>query len=63
MSSSRHSVDYSQYNRKPLRSRILPYLVIAPALLITIGIMYPFLIAIHDSFTFAEKKPALVPFL
>ena len=43
--------DLSVYARKPLRERILPYLIIAPAFLITIGIMYPFLTAIWYSFT------------
>jgi ABC-type sugar transport systems, permease components len=44
-------IDYSKYNRKPFLQRMLPYLIIAPALLVTIGIMYPFLTAVHDSFT------------
>ena len=45
------SQDLSIYGRRPLLDRILPYLIIAPALLITIGIMYPFLTAIYYSFT------------
>ena len=43
--------DLSIYSRKPLLERILPYLIIAPALLITIGILYPFFTAIWYSFT------------
>ena len=43
--------DLSVYTRKPLMERMLPYLIIAPALLITIGIMYPFFTAIWYSFT------------
>jgi multiple sugar transport system permease protein len=43
--------DLSVYSRKPLIERMLPYLIIAPALLITIGIMYPFFTAIWYSFT------------
>jgi multiple sugar transport system permease protein len=43
--------DLSVYSRKPLLERILPYLIIAPALLITIGILYPFVTAIWYSFT------------
>lgn len=43
--------DLSVYSKKPLMERMLPYLIIAPALLITIGIMYPFVTAIWYSFT------------
>lgn len=43
--------ELARYCRKPLRERILPYLIIAPALLITIGILYPFLTAVWYSLT------------
>lgn len=43
--------DLGVYSRKPFRERILPYLIIAPALLITIGILYPFLTAVWYSLT------------
>ncbi len=43
--------DLSVYSRKPLLDRMLPYLIIAPALLITIGILYPFLTAVWYSLT------------
>lgn len=43
--------DMSVYTRKPLLDRVLPYLIIAPAMLMTIGILYPFLTAIWYSFT------------
>ena len=39
------------YSRKPFLDRALPYLIIAPALLITIGILYPFVSAIYYSLT------------
>ncbi|MDR3211268.1 MAG: sugar ABC transporter permease [Planctomycetota bacterium] len=45
------SVDYSAYLKKPFLTRVLPYLIIAPALLITIGILYPFVSAIYYSLT------------
>lgn len=38
-------------NRLPTATRIRPYLIIAPAFLITIGIMIPFVIAIYYSLT------------
>ena len=43
--------DFDAYNKKPLRERILPYLIIAPALLMTIGILYPFITAVWYSLT------------
>ena len=43
--------DLSVYARKPLLDRMLPYLIIAPALLVTIGILYPFLTAVYYSLT------------
>lgn len=45
------SVDMRIYSRKPFLDRALPYLIIAPALLITIGIMIPFISAIYYSLT------------
>ena len=38
-------------NTVPFKTRIRPYLIVAPALLITIGILIPFLMAIYFSFT------------
>jgi multiple sugar transport system permease protein len=35
----------------PLKHRILPYLIILPALLLTIGILYPFILAVYYSLT------------
>lgn len=45
------ATDVSVYNKIPLKVKIRPYLIIAPALLITIGILYPFFTAIFYSFT------------
>lgn len=39
------------YSRKPFLDRALPYMIIAPALIITIGILYPFVSAIYYSLT------------
>lgn len=39
------------YNIVPFKKRIRPYLIVAPALLITIGILIPFAMAIYYSFT------------
>lgn len=40
-----------RYTKIPFLTKARPYLIMAPALLITIGIMYPFLTAIFYSFT------------
>lgn len=40
-----------KYTKIPFWTKARPYLIMAPALLITIGIMYPFLTAIFYSFT------------
>lgn len=45
------NIDLKVYSRKPLLNRALPYLIIAPALLITIGILIPFFMSIYNSFT------------
>ncbi len=45
-------------NRLPLRTRVRPYLIIAPSLIITIGIMIPFVMAIWYSLTnYSFKLP------
>lgn len=52
-------------NVVPLKTRIRPYLIVAPALLITIGIMIPFAMAIYYSltgYTFRNPNPALIGF-
>ncbi|MDR0361562.1 MAG: sugar ABC transporter permease [Planctomycetota bacterium] len=41
----------SVYNRRPLWLRLRPYLIILPALALTIGILYPFITAIYYSLT------------
>ena len=38
-------------NTPPLKTRVRPYLIVAPALLITIGILIPFAMAIYFSLT------------
>lgn len=43
--------DNSLYNKKPWLTRARPYLIIAPSLLITIGILVPFVSAIFYSLT------------
>ncbi|MDR1613480.1 MAG: sugar ABC transporter permease [Planctomycetota bacterium] len=44
-------IDMAHYSRKPFWDRALPYLIIAPALLLTIGILVPFVTAIYYSLT------------
>lgn len=45
-------------NTVPLKTRIRPYLIVAPSLLITIGIMVPFVMAIYYSLTsYSFKLP------
>lgn len=41
----------ARYHKKPFMVRARPYLIILPALLLTIGILYPFLTAIYYSLT------------
>lgn len=45
-----------QYIKRPFWDRAKPYLIIAPALLLTVGIMYPFATAIYYSFTNLSLK-------
>ncbi len=45
------STPVSELNVVPFKTRVRPYLIIAPALLITIGIMIPFVMAIYYSLT------------
>ena len=45
-------------NRVPFKTRVRPYLIVAPSLIITIGIMVPFVMAIWYSMTnFSFKLP------
>ncbi len=39
------------YSKQPWQVRFRPYFIMAPAMIITIGIMYPFITAIYYSFT------------
>jgi len=41
----------TDYNTVPFKTRALPYAIVAPALIITIGIMIPFAMAIYFSLT------------
>ena len=41
----------NELNVLPFKTRVLPYLIVAPALIITIGIMVPFVMAIYYSLT------------
>ncbi len=41
----------SELNVLPFKTRALPYMIVAPALIITIGIMIPFIMAIYYSLT------------
>ena len=45
------SAAVSELNVLPFKTRALPYLIVAPALIITIGIMIPFVMAIYYSLT------------
>ncbi len=46
-----NSTAASELNVVPFKTRVLPYLIVAPALIITIGIMIPFIMAIYFSLT------------
>ena len=41
----------TDYNTVPFKTRALPYAIVAPALIITIGIMIPFAMTIYFSLT------------
>ena len=48
----------SELNKVPLATRVRPYLIVAPSLIITIGIMVPFVMAIWYSLTnYSFKLP------
>ena len=46
-----NSTATSELDVVPFKTRVLPYLIVAPALIITIGIMIPFIMAIYFSLT------------
>ncbi len=46
-----NSAAANELNVVPFKTRVLPYLIVAPALIITIGIMIPFAMAIYFSLT------------
>ncbi|MEG0109034.1 MAG: sugar ABC transporter permease, partial [Lachnospiraceae bacterium] len=45
------SSEKNDLNTVPFKTRVRPYLIVAPALIITIGIMIPFVMAIYFSLT------------
>lgn len=45
------STEVSDLNAVPFKTKVRPYLIVAPALIITIGIMVPFAMAIYYSLT------------
>ena len=56
MSEQKHGK--SQFNKVPFGTRVRPYLIVAPSLIITIGIMVPFVMAIWYSLTnYSFKLP------
>ena len=54
----KNSAAVSELNVLPFKTRMLPYMIVAPALIITIGIMIPFIMAIyyHGSGYLSMKK-------
>lgn len=51
-------INYNRYTKIPFLVKARPYLIMLPALLITIGILYPFGIAIYYSLTnFSFRSP------
>lgn len=57
-------VDTTQFTKKPFWDRARPYLIIAPALLLTIGILYPFVTAIYYSLTSLNlQRPHMMRFV
>lgn len=52
-----------KYTKIPFMVKARPYLIMAPALLITIGILYPFILAIFYSFTNYSFRSATYHFI
>ncbi|MGE9942937.1 carbohydrate ABC transporter permease [Bariatricus sp. SGI.161] len=48
---TKNSAAKNDLNTVPFKTRVLPYCIVAPALIITIGIMIPFVMAIYFSLT------------
>lgn len=64
-SGAQRSAPPADLNTVPFKTRLRPYLIVAPALLITIGIMIPFAMAIYFSltgYTFRAPNAALTGF-
>ena len=58
MMANKKSNDKSELNKVPFATRVRPYLIVAPSLIITIGIMVPFAMAIWYSLTnYSFKLP------
>lgn len=56
--SEQKNVNKSNLNKVPFKTRVRPYLIVAPSLIITIGIMVPFVMAIWYSLTnYSFKLP------
>ena len=56
--SEQNKTNKSQLNKVPFKTRVRPYLIVAPSLIITIGIMVPFVMAIWYSLTnYSFKLP------
>lgn len=51
MAEKKKAANALDINKVPLKTRVRPYLIVAPALIITIGIMIPFAMAIYYSLT------------
>ena len=55
---NKNSAAASELNVVPFKTKALPYMIVAPALIITIGIMIPFVMAIYYSLTnFSFRMP------
>ena len=58
MAAKTKSSTKSELNKVPFKTRVRPYLIVAPSLIITIGIMVPFIMAIWYSLTnYSFKLP------
>jgi|GEM_PF-3852534 len=58
MAAKKNGNDKSEFNTVPFSTRVRPYLIVAPSLIITIGIMVPFAMAIWYSLTnYSFKLP------
>lgn len=57
------NLQFDKYSKVPFLVKARPYLIMMPAFLLTIGIMYPFILAIYYSFTNYTMGKSIIKFV